>query len=745
MMWFICLLALGWWWWKSLLPLWEGELKVTGLTEPVEITRDAFGVPHIRATSIADAVFAQGFVHAQDRLWQMELNRLVGAGRMAELFGRRALAVDRFQRRFGAARAARTDLGVLSDEERAVLDAYCAGVNAAIAERGWRLPLEFWLSWHKPAPWQPIDCLTWIYVMASDLCSNWEQELLRGRLLAAVGPERAAELHLVEQEAVATLPPGGKATLYEGLADLYREARLYLPNGGLPGGSNAWVVAGRKSKSGRPLVASDPHLVGRLPSVWHEAHLEAPGLKVFGASLPGVPLVIIGHSDQVAWGVTNSFADVEDLYLEELDGDRYRIGSSWLDCGVVEEVIKVRGGPPQTERVTLTRHGPLLYREGDQGLALRWVAYDSAHPIATLLAMNQAPNAEVFYQALEGWHAPSLNVVFGDRFGTIGYSMVGTVPVRARGTGLAPVPGGDGEYEWVGTIPFEELPHAFNPETGYLVTANNPVLSRHGHHLSWDFMGSARAGRIEELLLAKERLDAADFAAIQTDTVSLNARRFAAALPDFETPHGGALELLKGWDGDCRADSQAAALYQVWLLKLMDALLADLSPKLRGDLLGVSENPLSLMAGHTGRYTGWVVDLMEQGRLEPGVLQTTLDQAMAALGTVPTWGSLHRLCFRHAFNLTFLNGPEVGVGGDTDTPMQSAVTPMKPYHALSWCPSWRQVVDLADPWAGRSVLPTGQSGHRGSPHYLDQFPLWLEGRLRPHPSGDGKRLRLSNR
>ncbi len=283
------------------LPKVNGRLHVAGLTEPVTVRRDSHGYVRIEATSIRDAVFAQGFVHAQDRLWQMELNRRVGSGRLAEIFGRMAVPADVFTRRLGLRRAAQSDLENLKPVEAELLEAYASGVNACLKEIGWRLPLEFRLLGFTPQAWTVLDSLTWIQVMSMDLCANWEQELLRAKVLSKLGTRGATLLHLFTRDGTVTVPHlGGAARLFDRLAEMYDEARDFLPNAGVPGGSNAWVVSGQRSESGKPMLASDPHLMGRVPSIWHEVHLVAPNLDVQGASFPGLPLVVIGHNQKVA-------------------------------------------------------------------------------------------------------------------------------------------------------------------------------------------------------------------------------------------------------------------------------------------------------------------------------------------------------------------------------------------------------------------------------------------------------------
>lgn len=754
------------------LPKVDGQLKAEGLTEPVTVRRDGYGYVRVEATSIPDAVFAQGFVHAQDRLWQMELNRRLGAGRLSELFGDLALPADVFLRRLGLKRAAKTDLDALEPQERQLLEAYAAGVNAGRRSLGWRLPLEFRLLGCRPDEWTIEDSLTWIQVMSMDLCANWEQELLRGKILAKLGPSGANLLHLWAQDGAISSLPGleGAGKLFDRLTELYEEAKTFLPNAGQPGASNAWAVAGSRSASGKPILAGDPHLVGRVPSIWHEIHLVAPGLDVCGVSFPGLPLVVIGHNSKVAWGITNSYADTMDLFIEKFhpeDPDLVETEAGYQPVEKFQEVIEVKGGEPVTEEVRITRHGPILVESEFGALALQWVNFEPSHPVATLLAMNQAQSSSEFKEALRNWQAPSSNFVYADGEGNIGYLMAGHVPVRKKGTGLTPVPGWNGEWEWESTIPFESLPGVDNPACGYVVTANNPVVdASYPYHVTWDCLGSARATRIEKLLKKEPQHTVESFSEIQMDFHSEMGLRFARAFSEF-VPQGGGegkvLRILREWDGDGAAESAGMAVYQVMLLTTLRALLEPiLGEELYAEFMGSPNNPLAVMAGHTGRYTTWLVQLLEQPELFESLgHEKSLDEALqeglseatryleARLGPKPerwSWGRLHKLRFQHALGVNrwlgqLLNGPTISVGGDTDTVFQTAVIPHQAF-AQSWCPSWRQVVDMASPGAGRTVLPTGQSGHPASRNYMDQFALWASGKLRPHPTEFPRNLKL---
>lgn len=763
------------WFLRQSLPRRKGILMVEGIEGPVCIDRDRYGVPLIEAESVNDLLFGQGFVHAQDRLWQMELNRRVGAGRLAEIFGEDALEADIFLRRLGLRRAALADLEALSDQERAHLQAYCDGVNRAMAVTS-TLPVEFRLLKFRPQPWELIDSLTWVQVMSMDLCSNWEQELLRGRIVEKLGPDGAELLHLFGSDSTLTVPPGTKGPeALKGLWELYDQAKRFLPNGGLPGGSNAWVVSGERSKSGKALLANDPHLVGRVPSVWYENQLRCPELDVQGASFAGVPFVVIGSNKRVSWGITNSFADTQDLFIEKFSSDnrkKYQTEDGWESVHPREELIAVKGGATHSEVVETTRHGPVLYRSEEYGLALKWQNFEPSNPLKALYDINRAESASTFKEALRIWQGPSSNFVFADADGHIGYLLAGHVPIRKSGTGLTPVPGWTGEYEWDGQIPFEELPQVDDPECGYVVTANNPVVGPNfPYHITWDWMGAARAERIEQLILEEDLHDLDSFQGMQVDTHCSLGLRFVDLCREMVLVNAEAKtarDILLQWDGDGHSESGEMALYEVTLMLVSKAIAVEaLGEKLAAQFLGQSNNPVAIMAGHTGRYTSWVMDLLEQPdkyhrlrKFAPELpsmevlVEEALNEAYVELRNAHgrdhnswEWGKLHRIQFQHPLAINpvmshFFSSPAGSAGGDTDTVFQTALNPQDAYDAEAWCPSFRHLVEMGDTVEYRSVLPTGQSGHPASRNYMDQFHLWCSGEMRPPGSRGKRRLEL---
>lgn len=747
------------------LPRLSGREVVQGISAEVEILRDRHGVPHIFAKTIEDAVFAQGFCHVQDRWFQMELNRRIGSGTLSEVLGPLTVEADRFLRRMMLRRTAEREVEAMEPEERRVVEAYCRGVNQAMAAMGSRIPLEFKLLGIKPTPWTPVDSLCWAKVMALNLCTNWDVELFRYRLIQKVGLEEAMRLEMrYPHGGTVVVPPGAlhdsDAAAAE-LQKLFNDAAQFLPLG-LPGASNNWVVSGERTKSGKPMLANDPHLLLQVPNIWYEVHLVAEDVDVYGVSLPGDPGVVIGHTRHAAWGFTNSNADVQDLYLEKFHPDdpkQVEWKGQFEPVQLLREVIKVKGQDDVIEELRVTRHGPVIaggQKKGELGIAMKWAAHEPGHLFSAVLQMNRAQSAQDIKDALKKWHTPSQNVVFADDQGNIGYVMAGVVPIRAKGSGLTPVPGWTGEYEWIGWVPFEELPQAWNPESGYVATANNAVVDRsYKHHITWDYMNGYRAGRIEELILSKPKLDADDFRQIQMDVFTRPGLAFAQACRGLRVADNTqqlALEYLQKWDGHARANSVGAAVYEAMMLFVLErALRPRLGRELFDDIMGKAAHPLAPAGLVAGRYTGYLLEAMQRQdpywlqaspgyasweQLLLGALKDACDLLAKQLGDDVQrweWGRLHQLHMRHPLGRVkvlapLFNGPSVPMGGDSDSPLQTAYAAHAPFGVDAWAPSWRQVVDFADVKKTRSVHASGQSGHRGSPHYLDQFELWHAGR-----------------
>jgi penicillin amidase len=751
------------------LPRRRGRVTLPGLHAEVEVVVDTWGVPHIFATTLADAVRAQGYLHAQDRLWQLELNRRVVAGRLAEIVGEVAVPLDRWMRTLSLRHTAEQEPDLLTDETLGLLQAYADGVNARIDEG--RLPVEFTLLRHTPEPWTVVDSLAWVKMMALTLSVNWEAEIVRARIIDRIGPELAAELEPPYAAGMPYVVPQGVDYSCIGGSALQASAAAEKISGpvaidGL--GSNNWAVHGSRTTTGMPLLANDMHLGLTIPAIWYENHLSAPGFEVTGVSFPGLPGVVSGHNTKVAWGFTNGFPDVQDLYVEHLrrDGDRvqYEYEQAWHDADVRIETIRVKGQAPVVEQVVTTRHGPIINslapeHAGEQPLALRWTAHEPNTMAQVLFAMNRVESCEQMREVLRDWHTPVQNVVYADVHGTIAHSYPGRIPIRAAGDGRTPVPGWTGEYEWTGYIPYEQLPHQENPERGIIATANNRAVDdSYPYWLGSDFVTGSRAERIVEMLEQAGTVDVATIRRMHLDLVSTSGRRTAAAVAGLASSDAAvdeALRLLAEWDGTLGPDSAAASIYQVFSITLANRLL---QPRL-GDVTalytGQGITPIiaesSLMGERCREWLDRMLDDPSSSWWDTGGGQTREQQIIAAMadtvaeltsrfGADPVrwrWGGLHRLVLRHALgsqaplDRLFNRGP-FPMGGDGDTLWNAQIARHDATSdGVMIGPPFRFIADLADLGQSRGHLMPGQSGQVGSPHYADGIGPWLRGDYHP--------------
>lgn len=589
---------------KASLPA-EGMLHLTrGVSAPVSISRDANGVAHIQADSDIDAFFAVGYAHAQDRLWQLELQRRMARGRLSEMFGKNSIDGDVWFRTLGLYAATKSAWSALSPEAQRSLTAYAAGINAWIAEKH-GLPAEFRVLGIAPEPWTALDSLAWVKMFALNLGGNFRREInhyvakqaLTETQLSAFFPAYPADA-----PTTIAANAGHDAAHLVALAEfqerLERDFQLGAPNVG----SNAWVVSGRHTRDGSVLLANDPHLGLQIPSLWYAISVDAPTFKVSGMSLVGLPVVVLGRNARIAWGGTNMMADTQDLFFERSDqaGERYEVNGEWRPFRTRTETLRVRADFPQQLRkqyapVTLmvrsTRHGPVIsdyFGVFDQPVTLRWTALDAGDTsYEAFFRMNYAGDWDSFKTALSHHVAPAMNMVYADRQGNIGYLGAGRIPIRKRGVGTLPSPGWDDAYGWSGQVPPTQWPQSYNPPSGYIVSANNKVANgAYPYFISHDWASPARARRIEQLLReridAGKRLSTADMRRIQADTTDLNAAALMADLRK-HLPAGEhsaqAAAYLKDWNGDMRADSQAAAIFYAWMRHFRKTVFDD---QLRG-------------------------------------------------------------------------------------------------------------------------------------------------------------------
>ncbi|MGE4241137.1 penicillin acylase family protein [Ramlibacter sp.] len=771
--------------WRSF-PALDGEVRAAGLAAPVQVRRDASDVTHIEARSQADAYFALGWVHAQERGWQLEFNRRVMRGELSEAFGATTLDTDKLMRRLGIMRAAKAQWAALPAEYKPLLVAYANGINAFHATGSQALPPEFHLTGVKPGAWAPEDSMGWALMMALDLGGNWGTEFARLAVLQRLDTQQLWQL----------MPPyaGDAPATAVDLAALYRSLNVYRPAGATPAktavnthpldewarglghlegiGSNNWVVAGSHTQGGKPLVANDPHLGLSAPAIWYFARIKAPALPggkpldAIGATLPGLPAVVLGRTAGVAWGFTNTGPDVQDLYLEQIDpanAKRYRTPEGWAEFDSREETIKVKGRPDEKLTVLSTRHGPVLshghapYEEvidtKRYALALRWSALDADNlTVAAGLRANYAQTADELFEAYSAHHSPMQSVVAADTQGRTAYQAIGRVPLRRPENdlrGVAPAPGWDAKYDWAGWIPASETPrvaHAAIEKKGWHATANQRIHGKdYPHFIGSDWNSAERFDRIETLLAKTPKHTAQSMRDVQADIVSLAAQRLLPILRATKSTHPqaeGALALFRDFDGTMSADGAAPLVLSVWADELTRGLVV---PK-------IGEARFRSLYGKRTFRAGLETMLLEPkasaswcdpagcGVDSAKALDRALDRIVAEQGrdvALWRWGkahpamSVHRPLGNVAVLARFFD-VRVPTGGDpwtVNVGQYWASDPKMPF-ANRHAASLRAVYDLADLEKSQFIYQTGQSGLVFSSRYRDMSQEWAQVRYR---------------
>jgi penicillin amidase len=742
------------------LPSVEGDTRLLGLHERVEVLRDEYGVPHIFASDMHDALFAQGYVTAQDRLWQMDIYRRASQGRLAEVLGEPALESDRFMRTLGLGRAAQLDLGVISDEARGFLEAYMEGVNKFLQQNGESLPVEFTILGYRPEPWTLLDTLAVSKLQLYDAAGNYTQELLRASIAARLGPEVLATL--LPDAATNAIADDARAwalvapEITPGLAGGGPSALASVLGGAGQGlGSNCWALSGTRTATGKPMLAGDPHLPVRNPSIWYEVALDAGDLHLIGFSIPGVPGVVIGHNDRIAWSFTYAYADTQDLFVERQDPAdlrRYEYEGRMENATFAREVIKVKGrADPVVVDVAVTRHGPILtpvLKEQKVQLALRWSALEGTRTVEAVMGMGRARNFTEFRAAAALFVGATLSACYADVDGHIGYQLIGRLPDRKAGDGRLPVPGWSGEYEWRGLRPADDNPFLLDPPGGLVLNANNRPVDRAtetGWEGEWD--PGFRYAYLRAALTGVTGADVAKFRSLQTDVTSLPVQRFRATILSARAPSPLAAEaqrLVQDWDGVLAVDSPAAAVYEAWLVHMCERTFRDkLGPTLYEQYLSDGRPTFALYDLIGSPSSTWFADLAsgaagDRDAIASLALEDAVRDLAKRLGPTTAswrWGDLHTVSFEHPLSAAkpldrvFTIGP-VRRAGDGYSPNNGAYSLLRPF-ALRSHASERQIVNLADVDSSLSIIPTGQSGQPFSHHWDDQTQLWANGEYKP--------------
>jgi penicillin amidase len=778
-----------WWYVYRPLPQLDGSLALPGLHAEVTVERDNWGVPHIRASSVEDLAEAQGYVLAQDRLWQMDLLRRAARGQLSEVLGPATLQIDKDFRRLNFSRAAETDWEMMSPEVRPVFEAYARGVNQFIEQHSRHLPIEFTLLQYKPQPWQPTDTLMLGCYMYRTLTDTRAQEMDRAIVAAKVGPERAKDLYsqdssmdryVVGDPNVSKDPHGARldddpddddemdpedvlkasrdrATSPDSAADLpdmtsalalsvrdwlqdsQRQIRQAL-------GSNNWVVSGDHTATHRPLLANDMHLELTLPSIWYEVHLTTPGWNVKGFALPGAPMVVVGHNDRIAWGFTNNGADVLDLYKETINPenpDEYRVNAQWKKADIYDEVIKVKGAPDEQLRLMVTRHGPVVKQDGNTAYAMRWTVLEPGALCNFYNWLGKAQNWGEFREIIRGVWGPGQNVVYADVDGNIGYILGAKIPIRKKGHGEVPVPGDTDDYEWTGYIPFEQLPQVFNPDSGMIVTANarvvgpdyKPFITEH-----WE--EPYRTARIYDLLHDKRDLRPEDMLKVQTDTFSYPhlfiAEQLVAAAKVAPPKDERARKLIqeaKDWNGMAEANSSVVSFLNATLFRSLSLVL---KPYLGEDTNLYKWRGLAfLQRVLTDRPPRWLPsDYKSYDQLLSAAADLAVQQLEKTTGEKDPddwqWKRFNYLDMLHPIGREGILKKLLSITDQPQSGTEYSPRAASRHHG----PSERFVANTAN-WDESIMLITGgESGQPGSEHYRDQFSYWYEGKAIFGPFSD---------
>lgn len=755
----------------------QEQIHFPALKAGVTVIRDRYGVPHIFAQNDEDAAFVLGYLHARERLAQLDLQRRVASGTLSALVGPDALEDDRFMREVGLRRSAQAALEKINPDNPVllVMQAYAAGINAYLATvEPNHLPLEYKLLGVKHVePWTVLDQMTFAKYMGWDLVHSFD-DLYLTTLAEKMGAEKVAELFPLnrpgEEPFIPTWPPQeihwtptfAPTPLHEAIASILDRAaqagQLNRPNEWR--GSNNWAIGPTRSETGQPIFASDPHLGYQLPSLWYVAHIVTPTQNVYGATLAGMPFVVIGHTRNIAWGLTNTQADVMDFFAEKTNPEnpnQYWHNGQWEDMQIVDEVIEVRGQKPVHHTVRITAHGPIVSQKGYE-VALQWTgAIPTFEPIA-LYKINHAESYEAFVDGLRYFQVPAQNFAYADRQGNIALWSAGLYPIRKSGDGRFIADGSSGEYDWTGFVPFEEVPHTLNPAQGYVESANErPTPSNYPYFLGWQWDPNSRALRIRQRLEACNPCSVADMQALQYDSKDVYAERLLplmlTALQPQDELQQAALEQLKSWDYFNTTDSVAATLWNRWLSNFRRATWQD-----DWQAAGFTFNEDGSLKdwdawGFNGNneyqppleYWMWLVenqpdspyfdDLSTPDRIEGRddlirlSFEKTLSELQQELGPeMNRWqfGAHHVLKVPHLLDVPALNRGGQPIPGNSNSPNgQSNFGPS------DGGPSWRMVVDFANIAHSFGVYPGGQSGWPLSPHYDDFIPLWVEGKYFP--------------
>lgn len=701
------------------------EITIPGLFDDVRIERDIYGIPHISAQYELDLFFALGYIHAQDRLFQMDLQRRLPSGRLSEIVGEAAYESDTFYRTLGMHRAAQESYASMSQWAKDILDSYCKGVNFYIHTTK-TLPIEYTLLQCTPQDWTPQDSVVFGKMMGWELSGSFH-DLEYQKILEAFGPERTEELFPSQRPLEIPIIPGLSQACSEII--LWSQKTPTIP---FDLGSNNWAVSPQKSETGKAMLCNDPHLSTTLPPLWYQVDLESPLYHVAGVTFPGAPCVIIGKNQTIAWGLTNTGADVIDFYLETFSEDQtqYLYQGNWYTTGTVEETINIKGAKPRTLTVKLTRHGPILERDGKE-FAVKWTGLEPTSELEAFLLINRAITYNQYLAGLSLFSVPAQNFVYADIHGNIALQPNGRIPIRKNGTGNIPLDGASGEYEWTGYIPFDELPRSLNPNQGYLVSANQIPALNYKYYLGFLWADRYRAERINNLLKEKEKLTLEDMIRIQSDIYDIPASIITPLLLETVQPQNEleekALDYLGSWDYTDDRSQVAPTIFHTFLEKLEANTFKDEYTQ-----AGIPDCPFpstETLENMLLNNTTFFDDVSTpEAETKEDIISKSFKEAVQDLKTslgedVTTWyyGRKHLYSLEHLIGsvVTPLNYPEFGYDGSSFTVDVSGGWVSK--HG----PSWRQIITFEK---FLCIYPGGQVDNPFSSHYTDFVELWKESR-----------------
>ena len=746
---------------QAALPDTSSTMTLPGLDGEIEIFRDGLGIPHIKAQTIHDAFFGQGFATAQDRLWHMDYDRHRAYGRWAEFAGADGVEADVLMRRLRLGNSSRADFDASSGEAREMLAAYTAGVNGFI-ESTRSLPVEYKILGVTPERWDPLDCLA-VYKVRHVLTGTFQQKLWRGLLVARLGPQKAAELLKCYPEGdLMIVPPGAEyiGPAVSALEELRRGAEAVNQLKEFDGGSNSWALSGERTATGKPLVCGDAHRALDTPGPYYQIHVACSEFDAMGHSFPGVPgLNHYGHNGHTMWCVTTACADYQDLYVERFKPDDpglYEFEGKWKEALVFDETIKVRGGEPFSIVATVTHHGPVIAGSPSDGYALTLRHTGTAAPYNwpdALLKQLMARSADEQEESMRSWIDPCNNYVFADVEGNIGYLTRGQIPIRSSANRWMPVRGWTGEHEWTGFIPFEHLPRIRNPKGGVIVTANNRIQETdEPYFIGMDYSPEFRARRIYTRVEQMTGATVEEMPAIHAERISIPAQKYVRLLRDVEPvdePSAKAKELLAEWDGRMDREKVEPTIYSAFrdtlVRKVVEPLLGSLAERaLDGTDSGGARHVIRIREELPGMIDSNNTALLPQGATWQSLMASALSEGLGFLrerfgdtsfGENLKWGAVHVTKPRHPLSNSFpdlgklLDPPSVATHGDSDTPLQGGYS-AEPY-VVSILSVTRYLFDMSDLSNSRWSVPLGSSGHPGSPHFADQAAAWADVELTP--------------